>query len=286
MIKKIDGKYVVLFLCGIIKASWGINKTNKKHMKKILLTIFIGAVIFAVSGIVSASMLIPAADQAKERAKAPENSPVITETGAGEWDLERVDFIHYAKPVNSGKPTRTDTCYKLMGMKWTALPVNYIINPNNLQGLDQNFIISAISTSAETWDAATSAELFNNTYTIDNAVQYGVQDYKNAIAFGNYTDANVIAVTSVWYTRVGKKIVEFDMLLDTDFVWGDATIDVTVMDLQNIVTHELGHAVGLNDVYSTSCSYVTMYGYSDNGDVAKRSLEQPDITGLRKMYGI
>jgi len=58
------------------------------------------------------------------------------------------------------------------------------------------------------------------------------------------------------------------------------------MDLQNIATHELGHAVGLNDIYSGSCSYVTMYGYSTEGDIGKRTLEQPDITGLQTMYGI
>jgi len=86
--------------------------------------------------------------------------------------------------------------------------------------------------------------------------------------------------------KAGKKIVEFDMLFDTDFAWGNAEINSSLMDLQNIATHELGHAVGLNDIYSTSCSYVTMYGYSKEGDVEKRTLEQPDITGLQKIYGI
>ena len=75
------------------------------------------------------------------------------------------------------------------------------------------------------------------------------------------------------------------MRLNTDYTWGDATIDPSVMDLQNILTHELGHAVGLSDVYNDACSTVTMYGYSDYGDVAKRSLEQSDITGLQQMYG-
>jgi len=53
-----------------------------------------------VISVVSASMLIPSNDKAKENARAPEKSPVITETETGNWDLERVDFIHYAKPNN------------------------------------------------------------------------------------------------------------------------------------------------------------------------------------------
>ena len=251
-------------------------------MKKIIFTILVGALVLTVSGIVSASMMIPAADQAKEKSRAPENSPVIGDN----WDLERVDFIHYAKPASPGKPPKTETCYKLMGVKWTDLPVSYVINPTNSDGLGENFITSAISVSAETWDNATSKELFSNNYAVDYGVQYGVQDYKNAIDFGNYSDANVIAVTSVWYTRVRKKIVEFDIRFDTDWTWGDATIASSTMDFQNIATHELGHAVGLSDIYSTGCPSVTMYGYSGYGETQKRTLEQPDITGLQVMYGI
>ena len=128
--------------------------------------------------------------------------------------------------------------------------------------------------------------MFNNVYAVDYAAQYGVQNYVNAIAFGDYPESNVIGVTSVWYTRVGKKIVEFDMLFNTKFAWGDSTLNPAVMDLQNIAAHELGHSVGLSDIYSSSCSAVTMYGYSSNGETQKRTLEQPDVTGLQKMYGI
>jgi predicted Zn-dependent protease len=58
------------------------------------------------------------------------------------------------------------------------------------------------------------------------------------------------------------------------------------MDLQNIATHELGHAVGMADIYTTSSQEVTMYGYSTEGETKKRSLETPDIIGLEKMYGL
>ena len=250
----------------------------------ILLIVFFMAIILFLA-IVSASMLIPLNDKAKENAKAPENSPVISETPTGELELERVDFIHYVKPENPGNPAKTPTCYKLMGVKWKTLPATYVINPTN-SGLDEGFVSSAIFNSAETWDSATSRELLNDTYRINYTEQYRVQNFVNGIAFGDYSDSNVIAVTSVWYTRVGKQIVEFDMLFNTDFVWGDATINSEVMDLENIATHELGHGVGLADIYSSTCSSVTMYGYSTEGETSKRTLEQPDITGLQSMYGV
>ena len=255
----------------------------KTKVSWVISILVITALVFSVAA--TASMLIPANDKAKENANAPEKSPVITETESGEWDLERVDFIHYAKPENPGKPAKTENCYKLMGVKWTAIPVSYVINPATTQGLPDGFVTSVISTSAETWDSATSAELLDDAYTIDYGAQYGIQNFQNAIAFGDYPNDNVIAVTSVWFTRVGKQIVEFDQLYNTRFSWGDAAINPAVMDLQNIATHELGHGVGLSDIQSTTCSAVTMYGYSDYGETSKRSLEQPDITGLQKMYG-
>jgi|SRR3989344_2390789 len=246
---------------------------------KFLITLVSLLVISMV--VVSASMLIPANDKGKENGKAPENSPVIDEN----WELERVDFIHYVgPPANAGKPPKTETCYKLFGVKWKSLPVSYVINPSN-SGLDEGFVTSAISTSAETWDTSTISELFNNVYSIDYTATYGVQNFVNALDFGDYPDDRVIAVTSVWYTPVGRRIVEFDIRFNTRFSWGDADVDSSKMDLQNIAVHELGHGVGLADIYSTTCSDVTMYGYSTEGETKKRSLETPDITGLQKMYG-
>lgn len=255
------------------------------------------ATSFALAGIAVGAMLIPANEIARQKGAA-ENSPVIEETAAGEWELktpglEKIEFIHrkkgYGKSEETSKAVRSPACYKFLTptkVKWTVLPVNYRLNPDNPQGLAENFIRSAISTSAETWDGATSKELMNNSFTIDHSVAYGVQDYKNALVFGNYSAPEVIAVTSVWYNPATKTIVEFDILFDTDWNWGDATVDPAKMDLQNIAVHELGHGVGLADVYENACSAVTMYGYSNYGETDKRTLEQPDITGLRTLYGL
>ena len=244
-------------------------------MKKLGLGILIGIVVLALSGVA-----VAISNQGADKAKAP--------------DLEKIEFIHwkkdFAKP-EAAKAPKTPTCYAFLGkygktyLKWTTLPVKYVINPvNPVQTLDETFVTSAVGTSAETWDAATGQEIMNG-YTVDNTVVYGVQDYKNAITFGNYPTAGVIAVTAVWYNPATKAIVEFDVMFDTDWTWGDAALDSAKMDLQNIATHELGHGVGLADVYDSVCSLVTMYGYSDYGEIIKRTLEQQDITGLQTIYG-
>ena len=75
------------------------------------------------------------------------------------------------------------------------------------------------------------------------------------------------------------------MLLDeNDFAWGDATLDASKMDVQNIITHEIGHSAGMNDLYSSSCLDETMYGYASEGETKKRDLNSGDIVGIKKLY--
>lgn len=48
----------------------------------------------------------------------------------------------------------THSCYKLLAstkVKRTILPVNYTVNPTNLQGLTESFVNSAFFNSAERW---------------------------------------------------------------------------------------------------------------------------------------
>ncbi|MFA4820107.1 MAG: matrixin family metalloprotease [Candidatus Aenigmatarchaeota archaeon] len=261
----------------------------KTKLHWLISILVIATLVFSVTA--AASVIIPANDKAKENAGvAVDKSPVID----GDWalptppGLEKIEFIHYKKDFAKPEAAKAPSCYKFLTstkVRWKTLPVNYVINPTNPQGLDEGFISSTVFTSAETWDASTSKELMNDAYTVDYTATYGVQNYVNAITFGNYPSAGVIAVTTVWYNPATKSIVEFDLMFDTDWVWGDVTVNPTVMDLQNIATHELGHGVGLADVYDTTCSAVTMYGYSDYGEIQKRTLEQPDITGLRTLYG-
>ena len=144
--------------------------------KKIVLGTMVLVAVLGIAAPVAASMLIPAADKAKEKAKAPDNSPVINEN----WELERIDFIHYAKPEHPGKAPKAPSCYKLIGPKWRSLPVTYVINPRfisekNPSGLDEEFVKDAVLVSAETWDGVTSTELFNDTYKINYITNQTIQ---------------------------------------------------------------------------------------------------------------
>jgi len=257
-------------------------------MKKLSLGILIGVAIFVFAGIARGIVFVPAIvvpsgvtvsvpDVAVDKAQAL----VPLEPGS----LERTIFIHYAngKVVVKGK---APACYKLLGVQWKSLPISYVINPNV-----ESIVPGAISVSNETWDIATSRELFNDTPFFDSSADWDSDypDGRNEYSLGNYPQKGVIAVTVIWsgvpLGGRGRQIVDYDVMFDTDYAWGDASINPAVMDLQNIATHESGHGLGLADIYDSVCSAVTMYGYSSYGETQKRILEQPDITGLQKLYG-
>ncbi|MHB1316167.1 MAG: matrixin family metalloprotease [Christensenellales bacterium] len=200
-------------------------------------------------------------------------------------DIVRVDFIHYAKNSANAR-VKTDPGYALMKVKWLTSPVSYSLNMASVPiYMDAAAVKQAFGISSEVWDDGTSPELFN--LPGETSAHYGVLDGTNAVEFGVYAKStSVIAVTSVWYNRKTKGIVEFDMLYNTYYTWGDADTAATdVMDLKNIATHELGHAVGLGDVYSSTYSYVTMYGYASFNEVIKRDLADKDLIGLHLLYG-
>ncbi len=225
----------------------------------------------------------------KDDSWATKQSPIITtDKDSG---ISKAEFILRdtdIKRVKSGPVTKSfgssGTCWATFATWNSNTPVKYVINPKNSQGLNQSFITSTIYNSAETWDAATTRELFNDTYKVDKYARYGKYDGKNSIVFGHYPYPGVIAVTSIWYYTYTGQIVETDILFNTAFRWGDADVSPSVMDLQNIATHELGHVTGMDDIYDGTCTDVTMYGYGSTGEIKKRTLEIPDITGLLTLY--
>ncbi|MCX6802182.1 MAG: matrixin family metalloprotease [Candidatus Diapherotrites archaeon] len=208
--------------------------------------------------------------------------------------LEKITIIHYKKGFEKSQalPGKAQpvSCTKYIGngLKWQALPINLVINPTNRHGLSNAFVSDTIKASAKSWDDATHSALFG-LYSLDNTANWDDKspDGRNELSFGNYQQSGVIAITNIWgyFSGKNKRITEFDIMFDTDFAWGNASLNPALMDLQNIATHEIGHGLGLSDLYTASCTLQTMYGYSTEGETIKRTLESGDIKGLQTLYG-
>ena len=270
--------------------------------KKFLVVLTVAAVLVAAGGwlINQPSMVLAKGQKAKFQlpAGAVQVSDNVYSLGKAHdkksgKQVEGYAIIHRkdgaAKP--SGTKTRATACYGFLAKdaKWKSVEP-WVVNSNNTRGLDQNFVFDNLTLDIGKWESAANYNILGDGVMTDLALAADTvaPDDQNEVYFADIADSNTIAVTIVWGIFGGptfnRKLVEWDMVFD------DMTYDWSVsgesgkMDFENIATHELGHAMGLADLYNSNCANETMYGYAANGETKKRDLNTGDITGINKLY--
>lgn len=228
--------------------------------------------------------------------QALKNSHAIVPLGVAEDNGDAVEgyaIVHYKrdykKPENPGKPggvpsDPNSSCYGFLakGARW-KITEPYVV-AHDADAL-------AVARDLDAWDLHVAFDIFGSedTTAVVDGADTSSPDGKNEVMFGEISSPGAIAVSIVWGVFGGppqnRRLVEYDVVFDNvDYVWGDATVDPSVMDFENIAIHEFGHAAGLADLYESGCSEQTMYGYADYGETSKRTLEAGDINGITELY--
>ena len=236
----------------------------KKIMAMAIIATFLAAIPLAVSVSYQASASVTYSIEVDDYNAKPGGTP-----GGG-------------KPSGGNKPP---SGYSLTGYKWATLGLTLVVNPTDSELLE-SFVFSTVSASSEVWDSSTGAELVS-IYEVDYTASLDGEtaDGINEVVFGNLGDNRIIAQCTYWYNPWTRELLDFDIAFNTQFTWGDATSNPSLMDLQSIATHELGHGFGLADLYQRKNSELTMYGYAGIGETKKRSLESGDVAGIQALYG-
>jgi len=179
------------------------------------------------------------------------------------------------------------SAYLLKGWKWTAPdPQIKLILKNDAvlasKGLDADATKNAIAAAADTWDNAVAKNLFadgNSLVTLDPGAKVDAQDNKNVHAWASISGG--LAYTRTYaYSGVA---VESDVVYNSNANW--ATDGVNNYDVQAVATHELGHTIGLADLYGKaqfeSDTDEMMHYYAG----PRRSLGPGDRAGVQALYG-
>jgi hypothetical protein len=177
------------------------------------------------------------------------------------------------------------------GLFWPDMPVNFAINSKCSGGtadggVDTDACITAVTQSFNTWAGPSCTYLRFNAPEITNTTDTKNDDGLNLVVWHfdtwNYSAA-ALAMTTTTYMVPSGEIVDADMEVNGKiYQWrilsqkGGA-----YMDIQNTVTHEAGHVIGLDH---SGVKTAVMYPSAVPGEISKRTLAQDDIDGVCAIY--
>lgn len=171
-----------------------------------------------------------------------------------------------------------------MGVKWPGVSprVSYRVNSNTP---DTTLEELAVKSAASTWSTVAGAD-FQFIYAgTSSATQYSLNGV-NEVLWRNLGTTGTVSVTYTWFDGSGN-IVEFDTELNDSYTWSDVGVP-GAYDILNTATHELGHALGLKDLYgdigSPNDTEKTMYGIVATQETKKKTLEAGDQAGIIWLY--
>lgn len=233
------------------------------------------------------------------------NSPEIPERNGvydvpGRPDLKVRVFVH-GNPGRGGGPKQSPTpqpdpgpitceddidSQSVVGKTGWHLPNNWTYNLNLSSVPNSQIDLNTISQTAfSKWQAASSNKISFTKQGVTNADKQSL-DGQNIIAWGR-TQGTALAVTYTWYYTASGVVAETDTIFNKKFNWGwgDTQCLEGVYDAQDILTHELGHWMGLDDEYSSNFTENTMYGYGSPAEIKKDTLTTGDKAGVTAIYG-
>ena len=188
--------------------------------------------------------------------------PLVTPTGDPyRWDLDEVG----AANVQGGK-------------------ISYYIDPNGPRRFVQGDKThqEARRDGILAWEIGTSSIRF----VADSsrpASRHDGADRVNYVGFGDSDDLGPLTLAITYATRAGTRLVDSDTVLnDQNVEWSSRTPGLEgTADVESLVAHEWGHAIGLDHVPLTAS---TMYFATVAGQISQRSLADDDRAIVGTVY--
>ncbi len=238
---------------------------------------------------------------AKDNSNQEENFPDKEGTYdvPGHPNLKVKVFVHYPKDARPSPspaipllvcPSDPSSTAFVPATGW-KLPSNwtFTLNTSNVPSSVGGSNLAAIANNSfYQWTSALNNQVNISKTSSNTTVNKARLDSQNIIAWGR-TSGSALAVTYTWYYPSTGYVAEVDTIMNQKFPWywnvaDNKCTDQNSYDAQDILTHELGHWMGLDDTYDSAYANNTMYGYGSKGETKKDTLTTGDINGVNAIY--
>jgi Matrixin len=182
-------------------------------------------------------------------------------------------------------------------VRWFGSKLELAGNPGNASGLSAETVRQAAVRGLQRWAAASSGRVTFDYWQGADRKVYETNSNLNgqsSLYFASQSatpvDSQVLGLTQVWYNTETGQIIETDVVLnDVQFRfstnprdttgYGSGTTTGNTVFLENVLTHELGHAFGLSHSGVLQSTMLFMESPGQN------QLACDDQYGLRGVYG-
>lgn len=213
--------------------------------------------------------------------------------------VHKVKTDNSAKPSSSPKPSPTpspvctisdpDSSSQVKAGGW-HMPsgMTYSLSTSSAPNSVRSSLANIAQISFTEWSKNTGG-LVSFNKGADTTIVSSAFDGQNIIAW-NRIGNSALAITYTWYFTDTGLVAENDTIMNKKYSWSwtpykaDVCVNSSSYDTQDILTHELGHWMGLGDEYADSYINNTMYGYGSTGEIMKDTLTSGDISGLQTIY--
>jgi matrixin len=169
--------------------------------------------------------------------------------------------------------------YVLNSPKWGARQVPYYINPVNLD-VSESAAEAAVQAGMAAWGSQSNAN-FSFYYMGRTSGSNLVNNGKNEIFFRNASNGSVIAVAYWWYS--GSQLTDADIVFyDAGFTFFTGASGCSGgVYIEDVTTHEAGHALGLGHSAVGSATMSPSMGWCST---EPRTLDADDVAGVEALY--
>ena len=203
-----------------------------------------------------------------------------------------------ARPVSAYLKLGTSVGGRVVSIRWNRQPVRYMITNRDVPRVSAPDLQQAIAQGFQAWAGAPSVSVAGDFvgYTTAEPV---TGDGASVVGFQSRPDLDrVLGATTFTLDSTTGEILESDIFLNSAASWSVASAgDAPRFDVASIVTHELGHLLGLGHSALGETTILPTGGRRvegkravmfpiafPGGNIEDRTLEADDIAGVQEIY--